>query len=361
MTTRILPVIMSGGSGTRLWPLSREDMPKQLQALTSDTSMLVETARRVAGEGEGIEFLPPLVILNAKQAETARAQLAGNSFPDARFVVEPVGRNTAAVAAAAAELAAATDGADLVLLLPADHFIRDVPAFRAAIGHGSALACEGRLVTFGIEPDQPHTGYGYIRRGDASGPGFNVRAFTEKPDAATAAGFLNAGGYYWNAGIFLFSPDALTVEMERQCPDVLRAVRRAINDGVSDGTRFDLDAQAFARCPSISFDYAVMEGTDRAAVVPADIGWSDVGAWSALWDIADDKSVDGNVSRGDVHFVDTRNSYVMTNGRRVGVIGLDNVVVVVTDDAVLVSDGSKTQDVKKLVIALEDEGRSELL
>lgn len=360
MTTRILPVIMSGGSGTRLWPLSREDMPKQLQALTSDTSMLVETARRVAGEGEGIEFLPPLVILNAKQAETARAQLAGNSFPDARFVVEPVGRNTAAVAAAAAELAAATDGADLVLLLPADHFIRDVPAFRAAIGHGSALACEGRLVTFGIEPDQPHTGYGYIQRGDASGRGFNVRAFTEKPDAATAASFLRAGGYYWNAGIFLFSPDAVTGEMERQCPDVLRAVRGAIQDGVSDGTRFDLDAQAFARCPSISFDYAVMEGTDRAAVVPADIGWSDVGSFDALWQIRD-KDEAGNAGTGAVDFLDSRRCFGFATDARVVLCGVRDLVVVQTADAVLVADRNDSQAIKAVVEKLKAEGRTDLL
>ncbi|WP_417487515.1 mannose-1-phosphate guanylyltransferase/mannose-6-phosphate isomerase [Maricaulis sp.] len=360
MTTRILPVIMSGGSGTRLWPLSREDMPKQLQALTSDTSMLVETARRVAGEGDGIEFLPPLVILNAKQADTARAQLADNSFPDARFVVEPVGRNTAAVAAAAAELAAATDGADLVLLLPADHFIRDVPAFRAAIGQGSALARDGRLVTFGIEPDQPHTGYGYIRRGDASGPGYNVQAFTEKPDAETAAGFLRAGGFYWNAGIFLFAPDAVAAEMERQCPDVLLAVRRAINDGVSDGARFDLDAQAFARCPSISFDYAVMEGTDRAAVVPADIGWSDVGSFDALWQIRD-KDEAGNAGTGDVDFLDSRRCFGFATDARVVLCGVRDLVVVQTGDAVLVADRNDSQAIKAVVEQLKAEGRSDLL
>jgi len=360
MTTRILPVIMSGGSGTRLWPLSREDMPKQLQALTSDTSMLVEAARRVAGEGDGIEFLPPLVILNAKQADTARAQLADDSFPDARFVVEPVGRNTAAVAAAAAELAAATDGADLVLLLPADHFIRDVPAFRAAIGQGSALARDGRLVTFGIEPDQPHTGYGYIRRGDASGPGYNVQAFTEKPDAETAAGFLRAGGFYWNAGIFLFAPDAVTAEMERQCPDVLLAVRRAINDGVSDGARFDLDAQAFARCPSISFDYAVMEGTDRAAVVPADIGWSDVGSFDALWQIRD-KDAAGNAGTGDVDFLDSRRCFGFATDARVVLCGVRDLVVVQTGDAVLVANRNDSQAIKAVVEQLKAEGRSDLL
>jgi len=335
-------------------------MPKQLQALTSDTSMLVEAARRVAGEGDGIEFLPPLVILNAKQADTARAQLADDSFPDARFVVEPVGRNTAAVAAAAAELAAATDGADLVLLLPADHFIRDVPAFRAAIGQGSALARDGRLVTFGIEPDQPHTGYGYIRRGDASGPGYNVQAFTEKPDAETAAGFLRAGGFYWNAGIFLFAPDAVTAEMERQCPDVLLAVRRAINDGVSDGARFDLDAQAFARCPSISFDYAVMEGTDRAAVVPADIGWSDVGSFDALWQIRD-KDAAGNAGTGDVDFLDSRRCFGFATDARVVLCGVRDLVVVQTGDAVLVANRNDSQAIKAVVEQLKAEGRSDLL
>ncbi|WP_323761759.1 mannose-1-phosphate guanylyltransferase/mannose-6-phosphate isomerase [Maricaulis sp.] len=360
MTTRILPVIMSGGSGTRLWPLSREDMPKQLQALTSDASMLVETARRVAGEGDGIEFLPPLVILNAKQVDTARAQLAGNGFPEARFVVEPVGRNTAAVAAAAAELAKATDGADLVLLLPADHFIRDVGSFRSAIGQGSALARSGRLVTFGIEPDQPHTGYGYIRRGDASGPGFDVRAFTEKPDAATATDFLRVGGYYWNAGIFLFAPDAVIDEMHRQCPDVLAAVRKAISGGHQAGVRLDLEAGAFARCPSISFDYAVMEGTDRAAVVPADIGWSDVGSFDALWQIRDKDSA-GNAGTGDVNFLDARRCFGFATDTRVVLCGVRDLVVVQTRDAVLVADRNDSQAIKSVVEQLKAEGRTDLL
>lgn len=360
MATRILPVIMSGGSGTRLWPLSREDMPKQLQALTSETSMLVDTARRVSGQVETLDFLPPLVILNAKQADTARAQLSDAGLDHARFVVEPVGRNTAAVAAAAAELAAETDGVDLVLLLPADHFIRDVEAFRAAIVQGSALAAEGRLVTFGIEPDQPHTGYGYIRRGGASGPGFDVRAFTEKPDAKTAAAFLRAGGYYWNAGIFLFAPGSVCAEMEGQCPDVLSAVRNAIAAGVRSGDRLDLDAQAFARCPSISFDYAVMEGTDRAAVVPADIGWSDVGSFDALWQIRD-KDAAGNTGTGEVDFLDSRRCFGFSTNARVVLCGVRDLVVVQTDDAILVADRNDSQAIKTVVEQLKSEGRTDLL
>ncbi|WP_291841562.1 mannose-1-phosphate guanylyltransferase/mannose-6-phosphate isomerase [Maricaulis sp.] len=360
MATRILPVIMSGGSGTRLWPLSREDMPKQLQPLTSDASMLVETARRVSGHVEAVSFLPPLVILNAKQADTARRQLADAGLGDARLVVEPVGRNTAAVAAAAAELAAATDGADQVLLLPADHFIRDVEAFRSSIAQGSELARQGRLVTFGIEPDQPHTGYGYIRRGAASGPGFDVRAFTEKPDARTAAGLLRAGGYYWNAGIFLFAPEAVRAEMERQCPDVLTAVRAAIADGVETGDRLDLDAQAFARCPSISFDYAVMEGTDRAAVVPADIGWSDVGSFDALWQIRD-KDAAGNAGTGDVDFLDSRRCFGFATDARVVLCGVRDLVVVQTSDAILVADRNDSQAIKTVVETLKSEGRTDLL
>lgn len=357
---RILPVIMSGGSGTRLWPLSREGMPKQLQALTSDDSMLVETARRVSGQVGALEFLPPLIILNAKQADTARTQLGEAGLSDARLVVEPVGRNTAAVAGAAAELAAATHGADLVLLLPADHYIRDVDAFRDAIARGSELAGEGRLVTFGIEPNEPHTGYGYIRRGEATGPGFDVRAFTEKPDAETAARFLGAGGYYWNAGIFLFAPDAVRGEMERQCPDVLDAVRKAIAAGLQVGDRLDLDAQAFARCPSISFDYAVMEGTEEAAVVPADIGWSDVGSFDALWQIRDKDSA-GNAGTGEVSFLDSRHCFGFAGNARLVLCGVRDLVVVQTGDAVLVADRNDSQAIKTVVEQLKSEGRADLL
>lgn len=358
----VVPVIMSGGSGTRLWPLSRTSHPKQLHALVSDMSMVQETVSRVATTRQAFEFAAPVIILNERQHELAHLQLNELGVKPSYFVVEPVARNTAAVAAVAASLVAREYGDDaLVLLLPADHHIRDPEAFHEAIAAASSLADEGDIITFGIQPSAPVTGYGYIERGDSLAAGFRVRRFTEKPDSATAQRFIDTGDYYWNAGIFMFGAGAVLAEMDAHCPDIAAASCKALADASEDDDLITLCPESFANCPSNSFDYAVMEKTSRAVVVPADIGWSDVGAWSALWDIAEDKTADGNVSRGDVHFVDSRNSYVMAHDCRVGVVGLDNVVVVVTEDAVLVSHGSRTQDVKKLVTALQDEGRTDLL
>lgn len=359
--TRIVPVIMSGGSGTRLWPLSRTAHPKQLHALVSGMTMLQDTVARVTGEAETFRFEPPVVVLNERQHDLARLQLDALGAGAARFVVEPAGRNTAPVAAVAAELVRRTHGDDaLILLLPADHHIRDVAGFRAAIGTGARLAEQGHIITFGIAPERPETGYGYIRRGEALEGGYTVRAFTEKPDLERAKGFLADGGYYWNAGIFMFGAGRLAEEMSRHCPDVLKASRAAVEAGIEDVDTLRLDAEAFAACPSISFDYAVMERTDSAAVVPADIGWSDVGAWSALWEIAE-RDAAGNAVRGDAELVDTRNTYVLSTGRKVGVIGVEDLVVVETEDAVLVARREASQDVKTVVEALKAQGRSDLL
>ncbi|ABI66726.1 mannose-6-phosphate isomerase, type 2 / mannose-1-phosphate guanylyltransferase (GDP) [Maricaulis maris MCS10] len=358
----VVPVIMSGGSGTRLWPLSRASHPKQLHALVSEMSMVQETVMRVSATREDFDIAPPIIVLNERQHELARLQLTELGVAPSHYVVEPVARNTAAVAAVAAALVAREYGEEaLVLLLPADHHIRDGDAFHAAITAASSLAESGCIVTFGIQPSAPETGYGYIERGNRLDPGYRVKRFTEKPDVATAQRFIATGDYYWNAGIFMFGSGTVLAEMDGHCPDISSSSRAALADASVVDDLVVLCAKRFGECPSNSFDYAIMEKTSKATVVPADIGWSDVGAWSALWDIAEDKTPEGNVARGDVHFVDTQNSYVMTNGRRVGVVGMDNVVVVVTDDAVLVSDGSRTQDVKALVTALQDEGRSELL
>lgn len=352
---------MSGGSGTRLWPLSRTAHPKQLHALVTDMTMVQETVKRVSGEGEGFRFEPPVIVLNERQHDLARQQLESLEGGPFRFVVEPVGRNTAPVAAVAAELVRQDVGEDaLILLLPADHHIRDEAGFRAAIGTGARLAEQGRVITFGIRPEGPETGYGYIRRGDALDGGYEVRAFTEKPDLERARGFLADGGYYWNAGIFLFGAGRLAEEMALHCADVLEASRAAVARAGREADTLRLDAETFAACPSISFDYAVMERTDRAAVVPADIGWSDVGAWSALWQIAE-KDGQGNVVRGDAELVDVRNTYVHATGRKVGVIGVEDLVVVETADAVLVTRRDSSQDVKAIVEALKAEGRTDLL
>ena len=358
----VVPVIMSGGSGTRLWPLSRTAHPKQLHALVTELSMVQETALRVAESTRSFQFERPIVVLNEIQHDLARLQLEAMSVPTSHFVIEPVARNTAAVAAVAAHLVAREHGPDaLVLLLPADHHIRDVAAFHEAIETAASAASTGAITTFGIKPTGPETGYGYIERGAPLGDAFQVERFTEKPKLDVAQSFLDTGRYYWNAGIFLFGSGAVIEEMEQLCAPIAQAAKKALTHASEVSDEVNLCAESFAGCPSNSFDYAVMEKTDKAVVVPADIGWSDIGAWQALFDVAEDKTADGNVERGDVHLVDTRDSYVMTAGPRVGVVGLTNVVVVVTEDAVLVSDISRTQDVKALVNALKDEGRSELL
>ncbi len=358
----VVPVIMSGGSGTRLWPLSRSAHPKQLHALVTELSMVQETALRVSKTSRAFRFERPIVVLNEIQHELARLQLEAMSVPTSHFVIEPVARNTAAVAAVAAHLVAREYGPDaLVLLLPADHHIRDVSAFHDAIETAASAASTGAITTFGIKPTGPETGYGYIERGEAMRGAFRVERFTEKPNREVAQSFLETGRFFWNAGIFLFGAGAVITEMERLCAPIAQAAKNALTHANAVGDEVNLCAESFAECPSNSFDYAVMEKTDKAVVIPADIGWSDIGAWQALFDVAEDKTADGNVERGDVHLVDTRNSYVMSSGPRVGVVGLSNVVVVVTGDAVLVSDVSRTQDVKELVNALKEEGRSELL
>ena len=360
--TRIIPVIMSGGSGTRLWPLSRQAHPKQLHALVTRMTMVQETVNRVSRTDEGFELGAPIVVLNERQHDLARQQLDALGVTPSHYVVEPMGRNTAPVAAVAAELVRQTHGDDaLILLLPADHHIRDVPAFHRAIADGATLAEAGHIITFGIQPDGPETGYGYIRRGEPVEGGYKVQQFTEKPDRDRARSFLDDGGYYWNAGIFLFGVGTLLAEMDAHCADVKAASLDAVEKADRKDGKVVLCADTFETCPSISFDYAVMERTDRAAVVPADIGWSDVGAWSALWTIADDKDENGNVARGDAHFVNTRNSYVVGQDQKIGVIGLEDIVVVATGDAVLVTHRDASQDVKTIVEALKADKRTDLL
>lgn len=323
--------------------------------------MVQETARRVSGTAGEHVFEAPIVVLNRHQHDLARRQLAALGIQPSHYVVEPAGRNTAPVAAVAAHIVQETYGEDvLILLLPADHHIRDIGGFHAAIEAGARLAADDFIITFGIQPDQPETGYGYIRRGEALAGGFAVGAFTEKPDRQRAEVFLADGGYYWNAGIFLFGTGRLIAEMEEHCADLLAACARAVSQAVTTDGALLLNAEAFQLCPSISFDYAVMEHTSRAAVVPADIGWSDVGAWDALWTIAD-KGEDGNVARGDVDFVDTRNTFVLSTGQKVAVVGADDLIVVATQDAVLVARRDVSQDVKKIVEKLKSSGRGDLL
>ena len=361
MTHRIIPVIMSGGSGTRLWPVSRQQKPKQLLPLVTDRTMLQETAARVGGAADGVEFLRPMLVANAAHLDDLVGQLDDLGMAPMAVALEPVGKNTAPIASVAAALAEENgEGEALLLMLPADHHIRDVEGFRATLAKGAKLAADGALVTFGIQPDAPETGYGYIRRGAALGDGYDVAEFVEKPNRETAQAYLDTGEYYWNAGIFMFRADRVLSEMDRHCPKIRAQSVEAVRKGKRDGVVVRLDPAAFGECPSDSFDYAVMENTDSAAVVPADIGWSDVGSWAALWELAD-RDANGNAMAGHVTTVDCRNVYVRTDGPKVAVIGADDLVVVVTGDAVLVSHRNEVQNVKAVVNALKDSGRHDLL
>ena len=345
---------MSGGSGTRLWPASRSDRPKQFLPLVDQRTMVRATLDRLQGLNAG----PPLVVANGDHAALVAAELADAGYDPTRTIFEPFGRNTAPAAAVAAlEL---TSGGDdpLMLLLPADHVIEDLSAFHDAVREAAALAADGRLVTFGIVPTHPETGYGYIRLGETiAGSGSTVAEFIEKPDAATALSYITTGNYLWNSGMFMFRcSDYLAAlgefapEMRQCCEQTMAASPR------SDGIR--LDPETFGSTPADSIDYAVMENTTQAAVVPLDAGWNDVGSWSALWNITKHDS-DGNVIVGDVTIADTTNSYIRADGRLVTVAGLDNVVVIDTPDAVLVTSLDKAQTVKQIVDRLKADNRPE--
>jgi mannose-1-phosphate guanylyltransferase/mannose-6-phosphate isomerase len=349
---KLQPVLLSGGSGTRLWPLSREAHPKQFLALAGDDTMLQATWLRVAP----IADRAPIVVAGEDHRFLVAEQLRQAGAPTPAILLEPVGRNTAPAIAAAA-LQAIADGSDpLLLVLPSDHVVRDAEAFRAAVREASTAAAAGALVTFGIVPTAPETGFGYIQA--EAGQGVRqVRRFVEKPDAATAQAYLDAGGYFWNSGMFLFRASRYLEELGRFRPDILDGTRAAFDAARRDGDFIRLDPDAFAATPADSIDYAVMEGTDAAMVLPVDIGWNDVGSWSALWDVAE-RDADGNARHGDVIAVDSRNSYAYAR-RLVALVGVDDVVVVETDDAVLVARKDKVQQVKDVVALLKQEQRSQ--
>lgn len=354
----VVPVILSGGVGSRLWPLSRERLPKQLLALNGSRTMVQETALRLQ---DATLFAAPLVVCNQEHRFAIAEQMYGVGVAPAHLVLEPLGRNTAPAAAVAAELALADNPDALILLLPADHVVLDVSAFAAAVRRAVPAARAGRLVTFGITPTAAETGYGYIESGPALdiAPGANaVASFTEKPDARVAQSYLEGGRHLWNSGMFLFPAALYLEELGRHAPQVLEMGRKALAGAKRDLGFLRLDAEAFAQAPNISIDYAVMEKTDRAAVVACDIGWTDVGSWSALWEIGD-KDSDGNVALGDTLLVDTENSYVRSEHGLAAVVGLKDIVVVATEDAVMVSHKDRAQDVKLVVDRLKAEGRSE--
>ena len=357
----IHPVILSGGSGTRLWPLSRAALPKQLLPLVSEHSMLQDTVLRLAG-------LPdvgaPMVVCNNEHRFLVAEQLQEIGVEKPALLLEPVARNTAPAVAVAA-LALMEHETDAVMLaLPADHLIADVPGFHAAIARAAQAAGQGLLVTFGIRPDAPETGYGYIRRGEALAEldgAWRVGAFVEKPDQATAQTYLASGDYYWNSGMFVFKAARYLEELARLRPDILAAARAAWKNRKADLDFCRLDAGAFASCPAESIDYAVMEKTRDAAVIPADIGWSDVGSWASPWPTAQGRDGQGNIVRGDVLLENVGNSYVRAESRMVAAIGVDGLIIVETADAVMVAPKSQAQEVKKIVERLHDGARGEHL
>ena len=352
----ILPVIVAGGTGSRLWPLSRQLNPKQFLPLAdAEMSMLQATILRL----RGLDAATPQLICNEQHRFLAAEQLRQLDMEHASILLEPVGRNTAPAIALAA-LQACKDGQDPVLLvLAADHLIQDVPAFHASIQSALPLAQDGKLVTFGVVPDRAETGYGYIEKGPAVGTGgFAVNRFVEKPDLATACDYLASGNFFWNSGMFMFQASRYLHELERFQPQILAACRKALEGGTQDMHFTRVDSDVFAACPDDSIDYAVMEKTADAVMVPLDAGWSDIGSWSALWDVSP-KDAHGNVFKGDVLSHASQNSYVHADSRLVTLVGVDDLVVVETKDAVLVAHKDKVQDVKKIVEQIKNGSRQE--
>jgi mannose-1-phosphate guanylyltransferase/mannose-1-phosphate guanylyltransferase/mannose-6-phosphate isomerase len=343
----IIPVLLCGGAGTRLWPLSRDGRSKQLLPMVSEETMLQATARRLP---PGDRFSPPLVVAGRDHADEVDRQLAEVGVT-ARLIVEPCARNTAPAIALAA-LACAAD--DLLLVMPSDQLIGNVEAFCRAVDTASDLARQGWLVTFGVRPDRPATGYGYIKRSNELAPGlFEVERFVEKPDLATAEDFLRAGGYDWNAGIFLFRAGAYLAALKRFAQPIVAAASAALAAGRVEGDRFLPDGPAFARAPSISIDYAVMEKAERIAVAPVDMGWSDIGSWEALYDVSP-KDEQGNVRSAEAFAIDSRGCLLRTTGPRVVVIGVEDLVVVATKDAVLVVPREQSQRVREALDRLAE-------
>jgi mannose-1-phosphate guanylyltransferase/mannose-6-phosphate isomerase len=349
----IRPVIMSGGAGTRLWPMSREARPKQFLALASDRALFEEALERVR-PGADAPFLSPLIIGSWRHAAVMKDQAMRAGVSPAAILCEPCPRNTAAVAAVAAGWAANAGEDGLILLMPADHHIADSAAFRRAVMAAAPQAAAGRIVTFGVKPAGPHIGYGYIEAGEAlDGAVFAVKAFREKPDFETAQKYVASGRHFWNAGIFLFSAQAMREELGRLAPEILDRATAALKCADQERGVIKLNTKEFEACPADSIDYAVMEKTDKAAVIaPVEVGWSDVGDWPAVMRTGDE----ANIAR-----IESDGALVVTDGPFVGVIGVDDLLVVAAGGAGLVMPKSRAQDVKKIVEALKERGLSELL
>jgi mannose-1-phosphate guanylyltransferase/mannose-6-phosphate isomerase len=353
--TTLIPVILSGGAGTRLWPLSREMYPKQLLALTGKNTMLQDTATRLAGIAGA---KGAIVVCNDAHRFTVAEQIRALGFEASAILLEPVGRNTAPAVALAALKALEIDPEATLVVAPADHVIRDAQVFQQAAQIAAALAEDGKLVTFGIVAHAPETGYGYIRRGEGRGPSYPVAQFIEKPPLDLARQFVSSGDYYWNSGMFVFKASRYLAELQALAPDILDAVKSAYLAAKRDLDFVRIDKAAFEKCRSESIDYAVMEKTKDAVVLPLDAGWSDVGSWSSLFD-ALPSDEEGNVLIGDVTVFDTHDCYVHSTSRLVTAVGMDDHIIVETKDAVLVAPKDRVQDVKELVAKLRKSGRTE--
>lgn len=359
----IVPVILAGGSGTRLWPLSRELYPKQFLPLVDRYSLLQNTVLRLRGAG-GIS--PPIVICNENHRFLVAEQLRAVGIKPSSIILEPVGRNTAPAIAAAAISALRPDEDNILLVLPSDHHMDHSDSFSAAVSAGSELAEHDYLVTFGIVPAYPETGYGYIEKGEPvamAGQGelnqvLRIRRFVEKPPASLAREYFDSGDYLWNSGMFMFRASRILEELRSFVPEVVAACERAYHNGSGDMDFYRLEAGAFGESPGISIDYAAMEKTERGVVIPLSTHWNDLGSWAALWEVQE-KDAKGNVNMGDVMLHDVTNSYIHGSSRLVAAIGLDNLVVVETSDAVLIADWNRVQDVKVLVEQLKERGREE--
>ena len=357
----LIPVILCGGTGTRLWPLSRASYPKQYWPLSGDgdATLLQQTQQRLAGL-DGLA--QPLLICNEDHRFIVAEQMRQIGVDPRAILLEPIGRNTAPAVTVAALQATAQGDDPLLLVLAADHLIRDAAEFRRAIDAGRSAAEAGRLVTFGIIPTAPETGYGYIEAAEALTSGESrdvpIARFVEKPDKATAEQFLATGRFTWNSGMFLFKASAMLAELERLVPDVVSCCRAALELDSADLDFLRLEREAFAKCPNVAIDVAVMERTSLGSVLPLDAGWSDVGSWSALWETSD-RDDNGNVLQGHVIAENSRNCYLRSENRLVVGLGVNNLVVVETDDAVLIADRAKAQEIKTVVKQLEESGSPE--
>ena len=381
----LIPVILSGGAGSRLWPLSREMYPKQLLPLLGKQTLLQDTITRLQGFDD---IAAPLIVCNEAHRFMVAEQIRLLDIDPSAIILEPCGRNTAPAVAVAALHALQQDEDPLLLILPADHMIKDVAAFQQGVAAAVALAQQDKLVTFGIVPDGPETGYGYIRRGlplesgskqctvsgeqDQTVDGipltahgsrltsYPVASFVEKPDLVTAQGYVASGDYYWNSGMFMFRASRYLAELQKYHPEMLDACQQAVAGMTKDLDFLRLDKDQFSASPADSIDYAVMEKTDSAVVIPLQAGWSDIGSWSALWEVQQ-QDQSGNVSFGDILTCDTKNSYLHASHRLVATVGVDDLVVVETADAVLVAKKDQVQNVKKIVEQLKISGRNEFL